>query len=79
MIGEHKETLTVTMPVTVWDDVKEQLNKARQTPCEWCASTTNILESQEAEIEELKESLRKHNLPSYQEYLKVSTLSGGRE
>ena len=33
-----------------------ELYRARQTPCEWCVSTTNTLESQEAQIEQLTES-----------------------
>ena len=60
-------------------ELQTQLRQARSTPCEWCVSTTNLIESQSAEIEELKEKIKKDKFPSYLDHLKVSTLTGGRQ
>ena len=62
----YKPPLTVTVPINTWDDIKgkiteleEQLRVARKVPCEWCVGTTNLIESQGAQIEELESKLEK--------------------
>lgn len=38
-------------------DLNKALLKARKTPCEWCSDTTNTIESQDYEIEQLEKTI----------------------